>query len=617
MTDPLTGADMAERLDSVQWPTGFDQYHSTGLAPREITYSFQTGRPSDLHSTSWTDVSGWGSYTEAEKEAVRDALDHYASLLNVTFTETLTENAVDLTFLRASQGVSGGRGRFQYNTYPELEYDGFILFNTNRDMSADYNFNLILHEIGHAFSLKHPGNYDVNPVNAPPGPYLPEDEDNYQYTLMSYSANPSLGQEPDTLMLYDIGALQERWGANMSTATGDDSYAMRADGNLYVIWDADGEDGITAAGGGAAAIDLRPGAFSQFTFAGRLDERIAVAYGAEIENATGSDANDVLRGNALDNMLTGGAGDDMLTGDEGDDTIDGGAGTDRAVYDIASSEATFGGEAGGEITVATAAFGTDTLRDVEFLVFTDGSLAVADLDLTPPPGDVIDGDGGDNLLAGDSLGDTISGLNGDDTIDGGGGGDLLRGGKGQDEIDGGEGDDEIRGQRDADLLSGGAGNDNIKGGGGNDTLSGGEGDDFLKGGSRKDLVEGDAGNDKLFGNSFDDTLIGGAGDDTLKSGGENDLLIGGEGDDVLKSGLGEDILVFDVGCGNDRVLDFDVPRDTIQLTSALVAGRSLADLIATAEVQEDGVLLDFGNGDSFFAVGLICNCGWMTAFEII
>ncbi|MDP4595243.1 MAG: hypothetical protein NWT00_11900 [Beijerinckiaceae bacterium] len=104
---------MQSRIDAVQWPTSFEDYHESGLPPRQISFSFQTDRPSDLNANSWTDVSGWGSYTESEKQAVRTALDIYEDYINVQFVETDIENTVDFTFLRASEGVSGGRGRFQ------------------------------------------------------------------------------------------------------------------------------------------------------------------------------------------------------------------------------------------------------------------------------------------------------------------------------------------------------------------------------------------------------------------------------------------------------------------------------------------------------------------------
>ncbi|WP_323785187.1 M10 family metallopeptidase C-terminal domain-containing protein [Thalassovita sp.] len=425
--------DMPERIDAVQWPTFYDTYHTTAAPPLQISYSFQNDRPDDLRETSWTDVGGWGTYTEAERDAVRAGLREYERVLNVQFVETLDENAVDITFLRASYGLSGGRGRFQYDSWPSLEYDGFVVFNTDRDLTQPSEINLILHEIGHAFSLKHPGNYDVNPLNAPPGPYLPEEEDNYQFTVMSYTPNPDLGQEPESLMLYDIAALQERWGGNQSFHTGNNTYVLREDGNLYVIWDAGGTDTLTAgASTTAAVLDLREGRFSELGHAsGGVQARIAVAYGVDIENAIGTAGNDLVEGNDLANRLEGLDGNDTLNGRGGDDSLTGGDGLDS----------------------------------------------------------LIGGDGNDTIMGGETAADrhdAVFGGTGDDYIDGGYGNDELRGDDGQDTLIGGfgadtvigaNGDDNLTAQAWGDILYGGAGNDFLNGGFGYDQANGGDGAD--------------------------------------------------------------------------------------------------------------------------------------------
>ena len=48
----------------------------------------------------------------------------------------------------------------------------------------------------------------------------------------------------------------------------------------------------------------------------------------DIENLTGSDYNDTLKGDNGDNILTGGLGDDYLFARDGNDTLIGGAGND-------------------------------------------------------------------------------------------------------------------------------------------------------------------------------------------------------------------------------------------------------------------------------------------------
>ena len=470
--DPsLVNGHMAALL----WPQFRPAFHTSEAPPLRVTYSFQTQRPADLRGTAWTDVSGWGDYTAAERAAVRQALAEYARVLNVTFEETTAEGAVDITFLRASQGVSGGRGRYQYTDW---DYDGFVLFNTNRNLADPGQMTLLLHEIGHGFSLKHPGNYDVNPANAPPGPYLPAEEDNYRFTLMSYSRNPDLFQRPDSLMLYDIAALQQRWGANLRTAPGNDVYGVRPDGNLQVIWDAGGDDWITAAGTwGNQSIDLREGHFSVLTPPGHaVAARIAIAYGARIENAAGGDGNDTLQGNALDNRLEGGDGNDFLLGGDGDDLLRPGAGNDTV--------------------------------------------------WAGPGHDLVELVSGNNEVWAGAGNDTLYGGTGNDILGGGGDDDLIdaRAG-GVNQLWGGDGRDTLWASNNGDVAGGG---------GGDDLVYGGAGADMLIGGLGNDTVHGYGGNDALYLSLGNDIGYGGAGDDTIFAGAGFDQLWGGAGADQFE-----------------------------------------------------------------------------------
>lgn len=83
-----------------------------------------------------------------------------------------------------------------------------------------------------------------------------------------------------------------------------------------------------------------------------------------------------LVGSEQADRLTGGAGADVFEGDAGDDIIFGGGGIDKVVYRHLHTDYSF--IASGSTVVAQAAVGndgTDTLVDVERLVFADESLA--------------------------------------------------------------------------------------------------------------------------------------------------------------------------------------------------------------------------------------------------
>lgn len=80
------------------------------------------------------------------------------------------------------------------------------------------------------------------------------------------------------------------------------------------------------------------------------------------------------------------------------------------------------------------------------------------------------------------------------------------------------------------------------------TLNGSTGRDVLFGGAGSDKLYGDAGNDWLFGGDHGDKVYGGDG---------NDILVGGAGDDQLEGGAGSDTYFFDIGDGNDVIVNND------------------------------------------------------------
>jgi len=80
-------------------------------------------------------------------------------------------------------------------------------------------------------------------------------------------------------------------------------------------------------------------------------------------------------------------------------------------------------------------------------------------------------------------------------------------------------------------LNGNAGDDSLAGGNGSDTLNGGADKDELYGGAGSDMLFGDAGDDQLFGKAGTDILDGGSGDDMLTGGNLSDTFVFGTGYD--------------------------------------------------------------------------------------
>lgn len=182
-------------------------------------------------------------------------------------------------------------------------------------------------------------------------------------------------------------------------------------------------------------------------------------------------------------------------------------------------------------------------------------------------------------VAGDGASYRVNAGSGDDNISGGAGFDILAGDEGNDRISGGLAGDRIIGGAGNDRLNGDEGLDVIDAGGGADIVRGGQGNDTLLGGPGNDRLFGENGNDVIAGGDGNDILDGGPKSDFLKGNAGNDILIPGSGKDVMKGGFGNDTFRFDpnsTGPGQlDRIIDFQVNRDKIELSRALLPGADL------------------------------------------
>jgi hypothetical protein len=110
--------------------------------------------------------------------------------------------------------------------------------------------------------------------------------------------------------------------------------------------------------------------------------------------------------------------------------------------------------------------------------------------------------------------------------------------------------------------------ENLTGGALQDRLTGAADANILYGGAGNDTLSGLAGADLLDGGANDDVLFGGADVDRLLGGLGNDKLTGGTGTDTLSGGTGVDWFLFNAGDGVDRITDFQLGVDKIDLLSA-------------------------------------------------
>ncbi len=284
---------------------------------------------------------------------------------------------------------------------------------------------------------------------------------------------------------------------------------------------ADRDNDLGAAGNGNDLVE--GGAGTDALFGEKGDDRLYA--GTEDDFATifnpgtaPTQDRDWLTGGEGSDLLTGSPGDNALFGGGGEDIIAGGAGNDSLMGDSNKTP---------DITDINDFGWTYTEPSLHYRVFhqTDGR----------PVFDTNSGEGG---------ADTLYGGDGNDWIIGERGNDVLYGDDGEDYLDG-DSATLAPTQHGSDVLVGGKNKDNLVGNGGDDVLLGGDGNDILT---------GDAGNlaAQYHGNDY---LEGGQGEDYLFGLGGDDVLAGGSEQDVLSGGVGNDTYVFNLGDGQDGILE--------------------------------------------------------------
>jgi Ca2+-binding RTX toxin-like protein len=294
--------------------------------------------------------------------------------------------------------------------------------------------------------------------------------------------------------------------------------------------------------------------------------------------------NDVLVGAAGSDTVDLGLGDDVfrVSGDQGADSVTGGDGTDRI-------------EAGADNTIIrlSALVGVEQLSSAGFANISVGGTAA---------GDVL------NLAN-----VTLTG--------------IVR-------IDGGDGNDTLTGSAQADTLRGGAGNDVLAGGGGNDIFEitgNGDGADTIDGGTGTDQIlvttQGTTirlaaptlavetitglGSALVYGALNDSinlsavtlngivSIDGGLGNDTVTASAASDTILAGLGNDTLTGNGGDDIYVFNLGDGQDILLEYANTGGGWGGVDALVFGAGIdSDDVTISKTGTDVILTIVPTGET-------------------
>jgi serralysin len=587
-----------------------------------------------------------------QQSVVRDWLNQYASVSllkpveltgsgdrNATIRIGMSNKPATGDTFTPSTVTSGGDiwlNPAKFNTFNGMNYPEM----------GNYAYHGIGHEIGHAFGLKH--GHATDPDEQLRDVVLSYDRDSMEFSIMtyrSYVGGPTTylnerGGYAQSLMMYDIRAIQQMYGANFGYNAGDTTYSFTdSAGELQIngigqgkpidsrifrtIWDGGGTDTYNFSNFFTdQLIDLTPGGWSDLAlgtnnYRARLSsDRYArghvfnaLQYNGDlrslIENAVGGSGNDIIRGNTVGNILNGRGGNDRIynvtsnsaikrhditLGDSGNDTIfdmdsidgdfhDGGAGIDwidYSNYDFGATPSVI------DLTTSKFTVGTlfETINNFENASGTRGS-------------ETIIGSSVNNVLQGNDGDDTLQGNGGNDILLGNAGVDFLNGGTGNDAMDGGSGNDTYvvdnlgdtvieQLSNDIDTVVSYVNNYTLGANVENLTLADGSSAINGTGNTLNNSIQGNAANNILSGLEGNDFILDDkGGTDTLNGGAGNDVLLGYAGVDTLNGGTEDDEL--SGGTGSDT-LTGGAGNDRFHFNNSLDGIDTITDFVVADDV---------------------------------
>ncbi|MGA7972525.1 MAG: matrixin family metalloprotease, partial [Pseudolabrys sp.] len=209
-------------------PTGDPYVDSllTGIkwGDTNLTYSFPSSPSYYVGTLGFSygsePATNFKAFTAVQQAAVTSILKMDAAVANVTFTE-ITETSTSSATIRYAESDAALPTAYTYE--PSTAPQGGDAWFSNSSHYYDnpvvgnYAWFSMIHETGHALGLKHPfqtsGSFGI----------MPADHDTVEYTVMtyiSYAGGSTSGYTnasdsyPQSLMMYDIAALQSMYGAN-------------------------------------------------------------------------------------------------------------------------------------------------------------------------------------------------------------------------------------------------------------------------------------------------------------------------------------------------------------------------------------------------------------------
>jgi Ca2+-binding RTX toxin-like protein len=285
-----------------------------------ITYAFADAQNATGFFAQWDEGAGYSTFSEAQREAAREAIEYWDDLIAPSFVEVNGTGGADIVYANTSTGPDQAWAYYPNGNgtpyFKHIASDVWIAtpeVNSSNGQLADgfYGLSTLVHETGHTLGLSHPGNYnfgDDTDGDGEPDPITYQGDafyaqDTTQYSIMSYFSSYEAGQTQSfidwsvmrvvyasTPMVHDILAIQAKYGADLTTRTGNTTYGFNATSDvtnsamrfepgemaaIFTIYDAGGIDTLDLSGYKTSSIiDLRPGSYSS---AGGADRQLTLA----------------------------------------------------------------------------------------------------------------------------------------------------------------------------------------------------------------------------------------------------------------------------------------------------------------------------------------------------
>ncbi|WP_338245156.1 M10 family metallopeptidase C-terminal domain-containing protein [Aurantiacibacter hainanensis] len=443
--------------DLDQVVTQIDSGNAINTSGGKITYTFlKEGQDLiGLYNNpdyGFTAGEGLAAFTDAQIAEARDSIALWDDLVAPEFVEKNGRGA-DIQFANSTDPAQayayypeyypGNKNGFTKAQGYKFFGDVFVADPSVNGSNAWLDFNgygatTLIHELGHAIGLSHPGAYN----GAGATTYANQAEyaqDTEQYTIMSYWAPNITGANilnwdllffgnAQTPMLHDVYVIQQKYGADPTTRVGDTVYGYNstADRDVFdfssnsfpnvTIYDAGGEDTLDFSGFfGGTVINLNDGQFSSGAEApptaaevnqNRLDlfeetgvfapatvtdaslantlasyqnnsaSKIAGDFGWGGVRATAYDNISIAYGTEIENAV-GSDYRDIIVTNELDNTLTGGAGSDVFVIQDGGNYLIESFENGGTDTITDFEAGVDIL-DLSWLGLDGDSIQTED-----------------------------------------------------------------------------------------------------------------------------------------------------------------------------------------------------------------------------------------------